>query len=196
VAYRIAGPDVTPDTPPMPPADLIDVRWTWWELLLRALPWLAAAGAAAALGRWAWKRYRRRQTGTAEAQEAAVALQPHEAALTELARIQREAAWRLGDDKGHHAAVSEVLRRYIEARWGFPALERTTFEIRRGLRALSMREEDRTLLVGVLELADMVKFAKLRTGAEDHERAVMQAIAFVKSTAPASTTSPDPDSAP
>lgn len=196
VAYRIAGPDVTPDTPPMPPADLIEVRWTWWELLLRALPWLAAAGAAAALGRWAWKRYRRRQTGTAEAQEAAVALQPHEAALAELARIQREAAWRMGDDKGHHAAVSEVLRRYVEARWGFPALERTTFEIRRGLRALPMREEDRTLLVGVLELADMVKFAKLRTGAEDHERAVLQAIAFVKSTAPAAATSPDPDSAP
>lgn len=185
LAYRIVGPQVTPDTPPMPPADLIEVRWTWWELLLRALPWLAAAGAVAAAAWWGWKKYLRRAAGAGPKPEAAATVLPHEAALAALERIQREAAWRMGDDKGHHAAVSEVLRRYVEARWGFPALERTTFEIRRGLRALPMREEDRTLLVGVLELADMVKFAKLRTGAEDHERAVIQAIRFVHATAPA-----------
>lgn len=184
VAYRIAGPDVTPETPPMPPADLIEVRWTWWERFVRALPWLAAGGALAALGVWGWRRYRRTQGATEEGLAEEAVLLPHDAALAALARIQREAAWRSGDDKGHHAAVSDVLRRYVEARWGFPALERTTFEIRRGLGALPLREADRTLLLGVLDLADMVKFAKLRTAAEDHERAVMHAIAFVKSTAP------------
>jgi len=187
-AYRIYGPDVTPETPPLPPADLIDVRWTWWERLLRALPWLAAAAAMAGLGWWGWKRYRRRQRVPADRPAEAAVLLPHEAALAALARIQREAAWRMGDDKGHHAAVSDVLRRYIEARWGYPALERTTFEIRRGLGALPLREADRTRLLGVLELADMVKFARLRTGAEDHERAVMHAIAFVTSTAPEAPT--------
>lgn len=186
VAYRIAGPDVTPDTPPMPPAELIEVRWTWWELLLRMWPYGAAAGALAALAWWLIKRYRSRADRPEAAEAPAAELLPHAAALAALERIQREAVWRMGDDKGHHAAISAVLRQYIEARWGFPALERTTLEIRRGLGALPLQEADRTLLLGVLDLADMVKFAKLRTGAEDHERAVLQALRFVHQTAPAS----------
>ena len=186
VPYRIVGPDVTPETPPMPPADLIEVRWTWWELLLRWLPWIAAAVALGFAGRWAWRRYRRRGEDAGKAHvEAEVVRAPHEVALARLERIQREAAWRMGDDKGHHAGISEVLRRYIEEQFGFPALERTTLEIRRGLRSLPLSEEDRTLLLSVLDLADMVKFAKLRTGPEDHERAVAQAIRFVHRTAPA-----------
>jgi len=186
VPYRIVGPDVTPETPPMPPADLIEVRWTWWELLVRWLPWIAAAVALAALALWLIKRYRSRADRAEAAEAPAAELLPHAAALAALERIQREAVWRMGDDKGHHAAISAVLRQYIEARWGFPALERTTLEIRRGLGALPLQEADRTLLLGVLDLADMVKFAKLRTGAEDHERAVLQALRFVHQTAPAS----------
>lgn len=168
-----------------PPAEVVEVQWTVWERVLLAAPLLGGVLAAVAAGwvaLWAWRRRQRRpiETGAKPAEDARPA---HLVALAELERIQREAAWRLGDEKGFHAAISHVLRRYIEQAMGFPAIERTTTEIRQSLPSLAVSPADRMLLMEVLEQADLAKFAKQRSGPELHERMVRNAMRFVEHTA-------------
>ncbi|MGB1076408.1 MAG: hypothetical protein ACPGYK_09490 [Flavobacteriales bacterium] len=172
------------------PAEVIDVEWTFKERVQRALPTvlliLLILGLLAA-GWWAYRKHQNRPRNAAPAATPQVPLEPaHVVALRELESIRVRAVWQRGDEKGHHAATSLTLRTYVERRFGLPALERTTFEIRRGLRGLPMREEERTLLLELLELSDLVKFAKYRALPEEHERIVVRAIHFVESTLPTS----------
>lgn len=120
-------------------------RWGWLALL--ALAGLAAWGL---LRRW-----------TARVEPAAPPSPPsvHETALAELDRIQ---ALSLPDQKRfkeHYSLLDTCLRRYLEAAWGLPALERTTAEITRALEALSRPPENIIGLLALLQASDRVKFA-------------------------------------
>lgn len=174
------------------PADVIAVEWTLAERLRLALPWMLGGLAllvAAVAGFWAWRKYfAGRERGERDIDTAPAApLEPaHVVALRELERIQQRASWQRGDEKGHHAATSLVVRTYVERRFGLPALERTTVEIRRGLGGLPVRDEERAMLLELLELTDLVKFAKYRAVPEEHERVVTRAIRFVECTLPTS----------
>lgn len=175
---RIENPDMIAG-----PADVIEVEWTLAERLQLALPWilgiLAVAGAVA--GGLYWWRRREQQPEVEKIVE--VPLEPaHVVALRELGRIREQATWRTGDEKGHHAATSWAIRTYVERRFGLPALERTTVEIRRGAAGLPIRDADRVMLLELLEVTDLVKFAKYRASLEEHEAVVARAIRFVEST--------------
>lgn len=165
------------------PADVIEVEWTLAERLRLALPWIlgTTAIAAAVVGGFYW--WRRRKPHPTVEHVAEVPLEPaHVVALRELEQIRERATWRTGDEKGHHAATSWTIRTYVERRFGLPALERTTLEIRRGAAGLPIRDADRVMLLELLEVTDLVKFAKYRASLEEHEAVVARAIRFVEST--------------
>lgn len=175
---RIENPDMIAG-----PADVIVVEWTLAERLQLALPWILGilAVAAAVAGGLFW--WRRREQKPVVEKKIEVPLEPaHVVALRELERIRERATWRTGDEKGHHAATSWAIRAYVERRFGLPALERTTVEIRRGAQGLPIRDEDRVVLLELLEVTDLVKFAKYRAPLEEHEAVVTRAIRFVEST--------------
>lgn len=188
---QIGVPQIEDPNTMAAPADVIAVEWTFAEQLQRALPWILAVlglAALAAAGVWAYRKYfRREDTADRPTARPAAPLEPaHVVALRELERIQARAAWQRGDEKGHHAATSMVVRTYVERRFGLPALERTTIEIRRGLNGLGLRDEDKVMLLELLELTDLVKFAKYRAIPEEHQRIVARAIRFVECTLPMS----------
>lgn len=177
-APRIENPDMIAG-----PADVIEVEWTFAERLRLVLPWILGglAVAAAVVGGLYW--WRRREQKPAVEKKVEVPLEPaHVVALRELERIRERATWRTGDEKGHHAATSWAIRAYVERRFGLPALERTTVEIRRSAAGLPIRDEDRMILLELLEVTDLVKFAKYRAPIEEHEAVVTRAIRFVEST--------------
>ena len=101
----------------------------------------AALGLAFFIVRW----WRNRPVEEVVASAPAAPLEPaHIVALRELDRIAKEAVWKQGQVKAHHAAVSDVLRTYFERRYNYPALERSTDELRkvipsRGPRAAFQR---------------------------------------------------------
>ena len=182
---RIENPDAI-----AAPADVIDVEWTFEERVQRALPAVLLVLLILSLlaaGWWAYRKFQNRPRNATPAAAPKMPLEPaHVVALRELESIRVRAVWQRGDEKGHHAATSLTLRTYVERRFGLPALERTTFEIRRGLSGLPLREEERAMLLELLELSDLVKFAKYRALPEEHERIVIRAIHFVESTLPTS----------
>lgn len=164
--------------------DIVEVDWTLAERLRRLLPWLLAALAIAGLV-WGGLRWWKNREVPAEG-AAAEPEQPrepaHVLALRALREIQERAVWKQGNPKGHHSAISDALRTYLEHRFDVPAREQTTNEIARTLRSVALDPDARRQFIEVLELADLVKFAKYRGEAAEHERSVRRAIELVERT--------------
>jgi hypothetical protein len=89
-------------------------------------------------------------------------LPPHEIALDALARLEASAMLERGAIKEFHIGVSDILRRYVEARYRVAALEMTTGEVLDGLDRVGVGADFRDGLRRFLDQCDMVKFAKVR----------------------------------
>lgn len=109
---------------------------------------------------------------------------PHKTALKKLKDIEQQKLWQHGKTKQYHSAVSEIVREYIENRYGILALEATTPEILQASQALSLNDTQRDKLKQLLELSDLVKFAKMAPIASENELSIKNAIDFVESTRP------------
>lgn len=134
--------------------------------------WLLALLVLALLGWWLTRRWRNRPS----APDPVPALPPRsadEVALEALARIEASDLLTRGEVKEYHIAVSDVLRRYVEARFEVPALEMTTAEVMGGLARVGVADGVRDGLRRFLDPCDLVKFAKVRPDAEA-SRAVLE----------------------
>lgn len=109
-------------------------------------------------------------------------LPPHIVALEKLEKIKQEEIWKEGKIKEYYSAVSDTIREYIEARYQILALEQTTFETLQALRFKAIAPETREKLKYLLELADLVKFAKFIPIESDHHQMLQTAFDFVNET--------------
>lgn len=85
-----------------------------------------------------------------------------EIALEELDRIAAERLVDRGELRRQYEEVTEALRRYLENRWGVPALESTTDDVRRLLESAPVPPSFASRVTALLSEADLVKFAKAR----------------------------------
>jgi hypothetical protein len=140
--------------------------------------------AAAALGAVAGILVRRRW-------RARVALRPeppprpaHEIALERLDRLGAGGFAEDGDHRPFYFSLSEVIRDYLGARFGFDSLEMTTEELIEELRRRAPRELVLGEVSGWLTACDLVKFAKISPSATEARGALETAIRIVESTRP------------
>ncbi|HBB91557.1 MAG: hypothetical protein A2X22_06100 [Bacteroidetes bacterium GWF2_49_14] len=106
-------------------------------------------------------------------------------ALGELDELVREKLWQQGKVKLYYSRLTDILRRYIELRFLFPAMEQTTDEIMSDFRKAGNLPENISLeLFNLLQLADLVKFAKWNPVAEEHESSQKSSYDFVLRTKP------------
>ena len=85
------------------------------------------------------------------------------------------------DQKTYYTLLTDVLRKYIKARFGFNAMEMTSTEIISRLQ----QEEDRKMIDELNELfmtADLVKFAKYSTLINENDANLVNAIEFINTT--------------
>jgi hypothetical protein len=106
-------------------------------------------------------------------------------ALGELDELVREKLWQQGKTKLYYSRLTDIIRRYIELRFSRPAMEQTTDEIMadfrgNGLIPQAMQDDLRALL----QLADLVKFAKWSPDAEESEASQKSAYDFILRTKP------------
>lgn len=106
----------------------------------------------------------------------------HEVALEQLDALVRSGLLESGKVKQFYSELSEIIRRYIEGRFFVAALEMTTRQLLEGLEEAALGLQERELLKELLELSDLVKFAKYLPAGEEHERAVQGAYDFVHRT--------------
>jgi len=132
-------------------------------------------------------RYLRKKRLQAEVAEkpAPPAIPAHLIALEQLDALVQEKLWQQGKIKLYYSRLTDIIRLYIERRFNVPAMEQTTEDIIRDFtRNGQIKEGIRQELKALLELADLVKFAKLHPVAEEHEASQQSAYDFVLRTKP------------
>jgi hypothetical protein len=109
----------------------------------------------------------------------------HTKALRELDELKEQKLWQRGLIKEYYSAITDILRTYIEDRFGIPAMEQTTDEILEAFRyRFEIDKEMKSELANLLMRADFVKFAKATTEANENEASIEFAFHFVIKTKP------------
>lgn len=166
-------------------------RWAW---LRKHWPWLAGGAAVllAAIGFLIWSSGRKKPEVAAPP---APALPLHVRMRSALEEVERKRLWQQGLHKQYHTEVTDILRHFVEERFGTPALEKTTDELVQELKLSSMNTEQREKLGNMLRLSDLVKFAKLTPAPSENEQLMVSALRLVEDNAIMDTPQPPADHA-
>ena len=174
-----AEEDILPIKPILEePRNLLDY---WWVVALLGVGVLI----------FGVREYRRRQTKLPPA--APPPPPAHVRALTELDELEQRNLWQNGQTDTYYVVLTRILRTYLEARFAIPALEMTTRQITRELKERAgLDAEERKELGELLQLSDLVKFAKATPPEDLHPRSLQRVRDFVRATGIEERTEPQP----
>jgi hypothetical protein len=110
---------------------------------------------------------------------------PYQLAMQQLQTLHDEHLCEKGEEKEFYTRLTDILRTYLDARFGINAMEMTSTQIRRSLRENADTKMSEKYMSRILEIADFVKFAKIRPLPEDNASAYKSALQFVEDTKPA-----------
>lgn len=157
------------------------IRWVLLGLLIASL-----AVGAFFLYRWWNKRMQQKQ----------VVINPEllrpcdEVALEKLDKIKQEKVWLAGEHKRYFSELTFVIREYIGRRYEIRSTEKTSDETLSAIKPVLTAADQKELyekLRKMLQLADLVKFAKWQPTPDENETALLAAYQFVKETKPVIT---------
>jgi hypothetical protein len=108
----------------------------------------------------------------------------HIIALRELDKLKEEKIWQQGKTKHFYSELTNVLRQYIENRYGIQAMEQTSEETILSLKSANCLPDDLTVnnLKKILSNADLVKFAKYEPFPDENNMALVDSYFFVNQT--------------
>lgn len=118
-------------------------------------------------------------------------LPPHQQALKEIERIKGNKTLRTADPKTYYTELTDVLRTYMEERFGFNAMEMTSSEIIDKLQEINDKESIKDLMY-LFQTADLVKFAKHSPLMNENDMNLVNAVDFINNT----KVEPDPNAKP
>jgi hypothetical protein len=144
-------------------------HWLGWGLLV-----LAAIFFAFLLLRWLRRGKREQKISL---------LPPHQRALQALEKLLARGLVEKREYKPLYRELSDILRDYIEERFGLHAPERTTEEFMEDLRTTTLlAPQHKSLLKEFLEHCDQVKFAEHLPSTEELQRTVDACRQFIEET--------------
>ena len=147
------------------------------------LPWLLIALAAAALVFIVIYIIRRRKKNQPLFRiRPKLILPPHVVAMNGLESLKGKKLWQAGKVKDYYTELTDIVRVYIEDRFGVQAIEMTTDEILKGMKSTDTDKKSIDNLARTLILADLVKFAKEKPLPLDNDNCMINTIDFVKET--------------
>ena len=118
-------------------------------------------------------------------------LPPHQQALKEIERSKGAKTLRTADPKTYYTELTDVLRTYMEERFGFNAMEMTSSEIIDKLQEINDKESIKDLMY-LFQTADLVKFAKHSPLMNENDMNLVNAVDFINNT----KVEPDPNAKP
>ena len=152
----------------------------WWGILRWILLALAVIGllVGAYYGvQWYRKHFLKKE----EVIEPELLRPADEVALEKLDEIKAQKIWKDGKVKEYQTELTDVVREYIGRRFDVQSTEKTSDETLRAMKPL-IDKELFAKLSKMLQLADLVKFAKWHTTPDENEQALSTAYEFVKET--------------
>lgn len=143
----------------------------WWIILIAVLAIIAFI--------WAMRRYKKEGTVLKKKPEPT----PYETAMKNLRELKARNLWEQGMEKEYFTRLTDILRIYLDKRFGINAMEMTTREIMNRLYDSDVKDK-RDYVRQILSVADFVKFAKVRPLPADNIAAYDNAVKFVEETKP------------
>jgi len=161
--------------------EIYEVPFTFMDWLKKNWEWVAGgAGVAALLALVLFLIFRKRPMEVEEKNEPEIPYYIRfRSALDEL---EERSLWQQDKVKLYHSELTDILRGYIEHRYNVNALEFTTAQLVAALSFTEMPPDTRERLKNLLELADMVKFAKAHPVGEENKMAMKSAKEIIDST--------------
>lgn len=144
----------------------------WWVFLILILAIIAFI--------YGMRRYRREGSLLPKKPEPT----PYEAAISGLKTLKEKQLWQSGQEKEYYTELTDILRRYLYGRFGINATEMTSRQIMQRLGKEKELTDKRMYFRQILDMADFVKFAKVRPLPDDNVLAYDNALRFVKETKP------------
>src|SRR3989338_2520369 len=111
-------------------------------------------------------------------------LSPAERFFLETGRLQQQQFLKNGEFKKYIFFLSEIFRRYLEERFGYPALDKTTAEFLNDIRSQTgLPSEINVLNESLFQLIDQIKFADFSTDSKTVGELTVNLSYFVRQTA-------------
>ena len=167
----------------------------WWWGIIRWILLVMGILLLIDLGFRLWRWYDSRKQPQEEKVNPELLRPADEVALEKLDAIKEAKIWKDGKVKEYQTELTDVVREYIGRRFGVQSTEKTSDETLRELKPLLVNggviNSDASLNGGkelyeklkkMLQLADLVKFAKWHTTPDENESALMTAYEFVNET--------------
>ena len=153
----------------------------WWWGIIR---WILLALGIAGLGvgsYFLWRWYQKNRKQEEEPVNPELLRPADEVALEKLDEIKATKIWKDGKVKEYQTELTDVVREYIGRRFDVQSTEKTSDETLRAMKPLIEKDLfDR--LKNMLQLADLVKFAKWHTTPDENEQGLKAAYDFVLET--------------
>lgn len=109
-------------------------------------------------------------------------LPAHEQALLDLENLRLKKLWQNDRLKEYHSELTDIIRVYLERRFGIAAMEMVSFEILEELKKTTANDQIIAKLKATFELADMIKFAKSGATPIENDTSLNNCIDFVNET--------------
>lgn len=181
------------------PKEIIDPVYTWRDWMPLFLLSLLLIACVVAVWISARRLAATKVTKTIKAKKKETLL-PHKEAELEIQKLKSEYTTEELSSKDYYTSLISILRRYVSKRYGFRAGEMTSYELVERLIDIGnsnkhteqagdnsqteaeIQEPDYTELREILAIADLTKFAKLKTDTSEDERNLKRLSAYIETT--------------
>ncbi len=169
----------------------------WWWGIIRWILLAIGLLLLVDLGFWLWRKYDKYRKQKEEPVNPELLRPADEVALEKLDAIKEAKIWKDGKVKEYQTELTDVVREYIGRRFEVHSTEKTSDETLREMKPILLnsqftiqnsqftKEDGKELyekLRKMLQLADLVKFAKWHTTPDENELALTTAYDFVNET--------------
>ena len=176
------GQDSLPTINPM--ESVVNPPRRWYDFLPDQLWWVAIALAlcvALGCGIYMYRMYRK--TGSI-LPRVVKPVDPYELAMRQLNQLRERRLAESGNEREYYTTLVDILRTYLQGRFSINAMEMSSTQILDSLRNNPDTRDNRERISQILEIADFVKFAKVRPLPDDNVKAFNNTLYFVESTKP------------
>lgn len=143
-------------------------------------PLLVALILAASIW-YAWKRWKSRLQAVAPARSNIPVVPPETVAALAIAALRASGLWD-NDQAAYYLRLTDILRTYLEARYGEPVTAMTSVEVSRLVKSRSQDLQIGGQIRELLTRADLVKFAKVKPSPDEGSTDADLALHLIKAT--------------